>query len=363
MKPSLLTAGVPGAVLALLALVAAPAARAAEPAQAPAPAEEVKAAVAPAETPAPAEEAKEAVAPAEAPAPAEEAKAAEPVQRRNRSLEYAKELVQKGRHADALRELDTAAALPGNSNRVVMEIHATRAQALILKKNPNPQAASDLIVEVLHFDPEASMLADAPAEVRTLVDRIRAEQVLVLHDRIAVTRAGRPIKVKARLVDPLTKVAGLTLHYKPHAIQSYSTEPMRRERAAWSGLVRDPQALAPAGVADGFLIDYFVTAEDASGAVLDSNGSDESPITTEVSSTKAEEAGVGHVDLTAIRELDDKPLAAAAVPVEAVPLYRRWYVLTGAGVAVAAIVAGTVVLLSDDEPLQAHIGEINLGGK
>lgn len=323
---------------------------------------------APAEKPAAAAPATPAAAAPDAPAAAtaapaglEEAPAAN-APRRNRSLEYARELVAKGRHEDALRELDTAAALPGNTNRIVAEIHATRAQALILQKKPNPAAARDLIVEVLHFDPDATLLADVAPAVKAVVDEVRANQPLVLHDRVAVARAGRPLKMKARVIDPKGTVASLTLHYKGHHVPTYDTEPMKKDFSGWSAFIRDTAALAPAGVEDGFFVDYFLTAQDAKGAVVDSNGSEETPISMEVSATKAEEAGLGRgVDLGAMLHVNDGTEAPVAVVEPEKAWWKRWYTIAGAGVVVTAITVGTIVALSEPDPLLPHIGVIHMG--
>lgn len=304
--------------------------------------------------------------PAAAPELALEAPAKKPLrvfQARNQNLEYAKELVKRGRYEDALDELDVAAKLPGNSLRLVAELHATRAQALLLKDEPDEPTARALLVEMLHVDPEATMLADAPEAVQAVVESLRAEQVLVLHDRIVVSRAGRPMRVRARLVDPLNQVTEVKLYYKGNHLTKYSMEPMKKGPSAWLGYLREPSILAPDGVDDEYLIDYYITAENVLGDVVDSNGSAKSPITTEISATRNEEAGLTTgVDLTAITALREGPLPepeVVAAPV--VPLYKRWYVLAGAGAVVVGAVVATVIALSgDDELPEPRLGEIQL---
>lgn len=311
-----------------------------------------------AESPAPAVvEADEPSATAEQPAAAEDASAPakKPLrvfQARNQNLEYAKELVKRGRYQDALEELDVAAKLPGNSLRLVAEMHATRAQALLLQDNPNETEARGLLVEMLHVDPEATMLADAPEAVQAVLESLRAEQVLVLHERIVVARAGRPMRVRARLVDPQNQVSKVKLYYRGNHLTKYSMEPMKKGPSSWVGYLREPSILAPEGVDDEYLIDYYITAENAAGEVVDSNGRATDPITTEISATRNEEAGLTTgVDLTAIQALREGPLPQPEVVVPVVPLYKRWYVLTGAGVVVAGAVVGTIIALSGDGEL------------
>jgi hypothetical protein len=295
--------------------------------------------------------------------PPKEEPAAAPKGPRNRNLDFAKELVRAGKHEEALAELDRAAKLP-NPNRIVMEIHATRAQALLLKKKPATEAARELIVEVLHFDPEAAILAEAPEPVRRLVEEIRAEQVVVLHDRIAVARTGRPVRVRARVIDPQQKVAALELKYRGQGVPAWSREPMKRDASGYSAYLRDPSVLAPPGVTDGYVVEYYVRALDAENRQLDSNGSDESPIAMEISSTKAEEAGIGRVSLSVI-ELREGPLPVQAEPAYAgpKPWWKSWYAIGGAAVVVGALAGGTAWALTLPPELRPSLGQIDFGQK
>jgi hypothetical protein len=269
--------------------------------------------------------------------PAEETPdAAKPRPRpQNRNLIEARELLAQGRIPEAQRELDTAATLPGNSPATRQEIAVVRAQLLLLQKTPNEVAARGLVVQLLHADPEGKAFAGAAPAVVEFVQRVRAEQPLVLHDKAAPSRPGRPIKLKARLADPQGKVAGLTLHFRGHGAGAWVKDAMRRDATGWSGLIREPAALAPPGVTDGYLIDYYLTAEDASGRELDANGVEEAPLQLEITSASLVE--------------EPAPLpevrwdAAVAPPVAAEtkkPWYLEWYVLAGAGVVVAGAVAG-----------------------
>lgn len=281
-------------------------------------------------------------------------------QARNQNLEYAKQLVARGRYEDALEELDVAEKLPGNSLRLIAEMQATRAQALLLRDEPDEAAARFHLIEMLHVDPEATMLSDAPQAVRDVVDALRAEQVLVLHDRIVVSRAGRPMRVRATVVDPQDQVVAVKLYYKGNHLTKYSMEPMKKGATSWVGYLRDPSLLAPEGAEDEFLIDYYVTAENILGDVVDSNGSAEAPIVAEISATRNEEAGLTTgVDLTAVTALREGPPPEPEVaPDPVVPLYKRWYVLTGAGVVVAGAIVGTVVALSGEGKLpEPQLGE------
>lgn len=345
----------PAAAVVCALLLAGPAAAAGKkaPAKAATPATSATAPTGgpPDTAPAPDAPATPAAADAANPAPAEEP--APKVAPKNRSLEYAKDLLRQGRGDQALRELDNAASLPGNTAAISLEIAAARAQALLLQKKPAEFAARELMVEVLHQDPDGGLFEGAPAAVQALLEKIRAEQVFVLHERVAVSKPGRPVKLKARLVDPQAKVSGVTLHFKGHAVGGWSTDAFRRDTSGYSGFIRDPGSLAPAGVTDGFVVDYFLTAEDAAGRVVDANGSEDAPLQVEVSSTRVGEEAP--VDLSAL-ELRENPVPVVVTPPSTgKPWYLRWYTLTGAGVVVVA--TGVVAYAATREkPLDPHIG-------
>lgn len=281
----------------------------------------------------------------------------------NQNLEYAKELLARGEYEDALYELDLAGRLPGNTLRIVADLHATRAQALLLKEPPDRSTARDLLVEMLHIDPEATLLGKAPPAVKTFVDGIRAEQVLVLHEPIAVARAGRPMRVRARVIDPKNEVTNLRLYYRAHGLHGYSMEPMTKGASGWTGYLREPALLAPEGVTDEYLIDYYITALNTSETVLDSNGSAAVPITAQISATRDERAGIHTgVDLTAVAEIREGPPPEPELAIApTVPIYKRWYVWTAAGVVVLGVVTGSVLAATSNGDLPSpSLGQIQL---
>jgi hypothetical protein len=262
----------------------------------------------------------------------------------NRNLVQAKELLAQGRIPEAQKELDTAATLPGNTTSIRQEIAVVRAQLLLLQKPPNEAGARGLVVQVLHADPEGKAFDGAAPAVLDFVQKVRGEQPLVLHDRMAPSRPGRPIKLKAKLVDPQGKVAGLTLHFRGHGVGAWVKDAMRRDATGWSGLIREPASLAPPGVSDGYLIDYFLTAEDASGRELDSNGVEEAPLQLEITSASLVE------EPAPLPELRTAAMAPPVVAETKKPWYLEWYVLAGAGVVLAGTVAGiTAAALSEPD--------------
>jgi hypothetical protein len=170
------------------------------------------------------------------------------------------------------------------------------------------------------------------------------------------------VKIRAKVLDPKSVVTGLTLHYRARAMSTYTIEVLKRERdgATWSGFIRDPQALAPAGVTDNFGIDYFISAEDATSRVVDTNGSDDAPIALEVTSLQVEQTTAQATDQMASLELRDGPPPAPVVVVET-PWYLRWYTITAASVIVAGATGGIVYAATRPAPLPPHIGEISYG--
>lgn len=290
---------------------------------------------------APAAEA-EVVAEAEPVAAAEPAPEPEP-EPTSPYLDVARAALAKNRHADALRALDFADQQADLADVLRRQVRAVRVQALLTQKKADTARARSLVVDALREDLQAPEFDGAPEPVASLVSEVRATQTLVLHEP-APSRPGRPVRLRARVVDPTARVAGLTLHFKAQAVPDYQHEPMRKDAQGYSGFVRAPDALAPTGVSDEYVIDYFLTAEDASGQVLDSLGTAARPLALEIDEAKALARSV---DLSAVATVRADYVAPAepAAPAET-PWYLRWYTLTGAGVVVAGIVAGTVIALS-----------------
>ena len=288
--------------------------------------------------------------------PKADAPAAKKLAPKNRDLESAKLLVSQSRPDAALRELEIAARLPGNTDQTVTEIAAVRSEALLLKKQPAELGARGLMLQVLHQDPEGKLYEDAPEVVQRLVDKLKAEHVLVLHDRVKQSSPGLPVRLRARVSDPKHQVATLTLHMKGHAVGGWTTDAMTADGSSWTGYIRDPSLLAPPGVTDGFTIDYYLSAEDAAGNVLDTNGSQDAPLELQITSTQ----GSDDVDLSAITLHDRPPAPLPSPAVAAPPWWKRWYTLTGAGVVVVGVTAGIIYAATRPQPLDPHLGVLTL---
>lgn len=267
-------------------------------------------------------------------------------------LTPARTALQAGRIPEAARELDKLSTLTALDPASHLELSALRAQVLLLQKKPAEAAARELVVQVLRHDPSTRLFDTAAPSVRALVEKLRADQVLVLHEAMPPARAGRPIRFKARLSDPQNKVAALTLHYRSKSGGPWSIEPMRQDASGWSGLVRDPSLLAPSGAGGAFSFDYFLTAEDSNGRELDTHGRELSPLTQEVAAPVVE----SEAPALAMSALVPPP-APAPPPT---PWYRQRIYQVGLGVVAAGLVGGLTYALVHEPELPPHLGVLNL---
>ncbi len=214
-----------------------------------------------------------------------------------------------------------------------------RADILLGRKHPDEVGARTLILRVLHDDPEGKLFNEASDATNGLVKEILESHPLVLHEVRAVSRADRPLKLRVRVNDP----QGVVLHFRGHDIGGYSDAVMDKNPTGWSFLLRSPETLAPDGVSDNYVVDYFFTAKDSKGEVVDSDGSPDDPIQITMSNGAAakSEAAAG-VDLNAVTEAENRPPPVAVV-VHHTPWYLQWYAFTAEGVIVAGIITGVVL--------------------
>ncbi len=273
-------------------------------------------------------------------------------------LVAARELVAQGRGEAALAELDLEAQEPGGTPATQLDALALKAEALLLQKSPDETNARAAMIEVLRRDPEGTRFIELRAgAARSILDRLRDETVIVVHTPPAAARPGLPVKLRARLLDPKDKSAGMTLHFRGGAVSAWAKDPMKKDvsGAGYSGLVRDPTVLAPPGVTDGFAFDYYLTAEDAFGAALDGMGSAEKPLSLRVDSSAFKEEPAQALPATLPTPISERPVAVAEKP-----WYLRWYTLTAAGVVVAGVVTAIVVGATAEPELKPSLGIITL---
>jgi hypothetical protein len=167
--------------------------------------------------------------------------------------------------------------------------------------------------------------------------------------------------VRASLLDRTGKAAGLTLHYRPHGGPVYFQEPFKRESGSYAVLLKSPLAVAPSGVTEDFLVDYYISAVDAAGKVLDTNTLPEAPLTIQFSTAAAESADTAKgINLALVENPLPPPAPVTVVTAETKPWYLRWYTLTGAGVVVVGATAAIIYAATRTEPLPASNGELHI---
>jgi hypothetical protein len=221
----------------------------------------------------------------------------------NQNLETAKKDYGRGGYRDALEELKEAEKLPGNSNRQRAEILIYRAACLLAVKPPDKNGATEAVRKLLHVDRDGELVKEAPAPVRELADELRASTVLVLHRRLVTARLGRPIRLRAEIVDPAKKVYGLFLHWRPEGQVSYYKVALEKEPSGWTGALRIDTELEQ-------FVDYWLEAVDETGATLDQNGAAEEPIQFLLSTSEPELVGL---------QGEAVSVATAALPADEAP--------------------------------------------
>jgi hypothetical protein len=265
------------------------------------------------------------------------------------TFEEANTLFGKKKYDDAWKKLDTIADLEGYTPELANKIRVRRAEILMSRKKTDPAAAKALILRVLHEDKEGKLFANAIPLVLSLADDARHSHAFIFHEPLPFSRPGRPLKLKAKAVEPTETIDVVRLHFRGHGFTEYSEQKMNRDISGWSFLLREPESMAPAGVTDDYSIDYYLTAEDSTGKVVDQDGSPDEPLLTTLSSEKV--VGVekaSGVDLNAVARAENAPPVVAPPPPPETPWYLRWYTLTAGGVVVAGAV--TAIVLAATRP-------------
>ena len=294
----------------------------------------------------------------------------------NQNLEEARALVGKARFEEALEELKTAEALPGNTNRHVADIMMLRAGAL-LGLPPNPerrQQAKDALVTLFHVDAEGASLPAATDAVKALALGLKGERALLLHDRLVTVRSGRPLRLRARLLNA-TPGAALFVRYRTEpeldgmgdlAVSLVEAEEYVRVQLEQRTTDSFEVYLRPGvgGVpADGeHVIRYYLEAFDGAGKLVDSNGTARDPIRVQLSETRTEGAGVGGADAV-IATLDEggKMAHPPPPPPPPPPWYKRWEIVgpIGGAIVIGGVVAA-VLLQPKPQPPSGTLGTVNL---
>ncbi len=333
-------------------------------APAPAPATPPQAAGAPSTPPPAAAPAATTGTPAAAPAPAKPLPPPPPPPPPAQiDFEAARDLVVHKKYDKALKALEPLPDEDGYTPTLANQVRLLRAEILLAQRRPDKEQAQPLVLRVLHEDREGKTLADAGDSVKSLANDLRDSHVFVLHELLPITRPGRPVKFKVKVTDPRNEVVSLKLHLSPHGVASFTETEMKRDAAGWSFRLKEPESLAPDGVTDDYVIDYFFTGHDASGAVLDSDGSADEPLQTLFSNVKSRSVEVAEgVDLNAVTRAEEAPPVVVLPPAET-PWYARWYSITAESVVGAAIIA-TVVSISVEATrpapaLPAHLATVS----
>jgi hypothetical protein len=277
----------------------------------------------------------------------------------NPKLDSAKVLLEKKKYDEALRELNAALLLPGNTTALTSEILLAKMQALLSKRKPDQASARAIALEFLHADSEGLVFQEAAPSVKQLVSDIRSSQPLIVHEALTLGRPDRPLRFRARVQDLSDRVVAMTLHYRAHGVLSYSVEPFKKDLNGFSALMRSPQALAPGGASDDFFVDYYVSAEDAKGKVLDTSAPPDRPTQLHLSATEAPKEKVDLATLSKpppVQPIDQSVLDAQA--------WHRKKIIIASSVAGGVVVIGAIIAIvyasTRPHPLPDNLGVLKV---
>lgn len=274
-------------------------------------------------------------------------------------LANARSLLQAGKYADALVDLQAVSQLYGNTLREQAEVAALRASALLgLPDSAEHQKdAAEALVAMYHADPEGTALQQATGAARTLAQGLRGQRALVLSERLVTARSGRPLRIRARLSVAPAFEPQLWLGYSAQHggdEPEYIRIPMEREAAQdlYQAWLRPGLGGVPGG--GEHLLLYFIEAVGAGGVLLDSNGTARDPIRLTLSDTLPEAAGIAALDE------GGKPLHPL-LPPPVRPWYRRWEIVGPiVGALVIGGVVGAVVAQPKPQPAPGTLGRVDL---
>ena len=275
----------------------------------------------------------------------------------NQNLAEARRRVQKQQWAQALDELQAAEQLPGNTTRHRAEIAALRASALLGQPGEHGPQAREQLVQLFHLDPEGAALASATPAARGLAQELRSERALVLHERLATVRTGRPLRIRARLAGAAVGAPQLFLSYGLEGATDegdFVRVPMEPAGAhTWEAWLRPGVGGVPRG--GEHVLRYFIEAVVPGGAVLDSNGTARDPIRAQLSETLPETTGLAALDE------GGKVAHPPPPPPPATPWYRRWEIAgpVGGALLVGGVLAA-VLLQPKPQPMPGSLGRVDL---
>jgi hypothetical protein len=283
-------------------------------------------------------------------------------------LVEARALLTKKKADLALKRVESLLDLAGLAPEERAQALLLRAETALALKKPRRDLARRSIIELLRQEPESTRLDVASDKLAALAADVKSEQVIVVHDRVSESSTARPLKLKARVLDPESHVAALLLVVRTHPSGVWSELPMRRESSGqFLGIVRDLEKLAPTGSTGPFRFDYYVSARDPDGDELDTHGSPGDPWVVSVERSRAP-AGVAASE----RLSDPEPAAtratsASLAPVSGLdgtmleaprPWYKHW-----ATYAVGAVVvggAGFAAWYYWPQEIKPSLGEVTL---
>lgn len=229
-------------------------------------------------------------------------------QGRNQYLEEARRRLARHQPDKAVDELRRALTLPGLP--VAQEVEILGLLGACLEMSGRPAEAVQPWEERARLAPDAPLPEGLPEEVAEAYRAVRDATVVVEHLPPPAAFAGRPLDLRANLVDRKHRARDLLVYHRRKGERDWAVTPFAREADGWVAHLHPPPV---AGSADEYDLQYYIVAQAESGEVLHAAGSAKAPLEVQVLAAPPDVAPPpGHEVIAAVDVRDTPPPAAAS---------------------------------------------------
>lgn len=262
-------------------------------------------------------------------------------QGRNQYLEEGKRLIKRGQPGRAVYELRRGLDLPGLPAEQEIEILGWLGAAYQL--SGQPAEAVGPWEERVRMAPHRKLASTLPKPVQDAYARVASATVIIQSLPPPGAFSGRPLSLTASLTDARHRTSDLLVYYRRAGEPDWQVAKLHRRGEDWHARIDLPPVV---GRAHGYVLEYYLVAQAASGEVLHSLGGPTEPLTVKVAASplpEPHEVGTEKITAVAVGDLaphDDEPGQAPAH--HGLPVWL-WVVV---GVVAAGAAVGGVALAS-----------------
>lgn len=258
-------------------------------------------------------------------------------QGRNQYLEEGKRLLAKGRAEQALDELTRAIEMPElpDDHRVQILLYLGAALFLLDRKDE----AEAPWAERLRLSPDAPVDGSLPDGVREAYEAVRGRTVLLDHLPPAGAFAGRPLVLRAAVIDEQARATDVIAYYRRSGEPFYQAIEFTSSEGVWTAELSMPLL---AGSATSYDLQYYLVAQADTGEVLHTLGSAGVPLSIKVVASAVPTSDLELIRAVSIDPDFEDPMDAPKRPSTARGGGKWVWVALGV-VALGAVVGGVVV--------------------